>query len=209
MATGNSTSGGSTTYLKLRAKTSETDGTPFFGKAEKKGDAWELTEKYSWVSGHLEEVKHETYTYEGETKDKVVMILVDPDGSKTHIEANYNSLTYSILNSLASFSPREVRIEVWLGKAKVIDGKQGKQYPSAAVKVEGADRIGWKYTFNDIPKATEEVYKGKKIKDESNVIKFWTNVIEKEIAPKLVPFEKGKVTEAAVNTEEENSGLPF
>lgn len=184
MGAGNNTNSGAT-YLKLKAKTSDTDGTPYFGRNEKKGDSWEIVEKFSWVSGHLTEIKHDTYPYEGQTKHKVVMMLVDTDGTKTQVEANYNNLTYNILNSLASFKPDYIRIEVWLGKAKITGGKAGKQYPSAAIKVEGMERIGWKYTYDQQPQPVKEVYKGNTITDDSKVIQFWTDVIEKEIAPNL------------------------
>ncbi len=136
MAAGNSNNSNAT-YYKLKAKSSDTDNTPYFGRNEKVNDVWTIVEKNTWVSGHLSDIKHETYDYEGAKKHKVAFTLIDPDGSKTIVEANYNNLTYGILNALASFSPQEIKIEVWLGQAKIENGREGKRYPSAAIKVEG------------------------------------------------------------------------
>ena len=211
------------TYLHLRAKTSETDPTPYFSKSEKINGNWETTQKFPAVDGHLCSIEHGEFEWEGQKKHKCKMKLADPDGSVTYVESNYNNLLYSILNSLASCNPELIDISVYLGKAKVDNGREGKRYPSAGVLNNG-ERIGWKYPYDQIPQPQIETYKGKKVTDDSNVIEFWTNVIS-EIAGKLksplvVPAKKSDkqpVTgqgslpgvEGLDNEPTDDSGLPF
>lgn len=165
----------SVTYLKLRAKTSDTDPTPFFGKNEKKGDHYEMTEKFDAVDGNLVEITHESYDFEGEKKYKCKMKLRDEDGSTTILEANFNNLLYSILNALAGVTPGLIDLRVYLGKGK--DG--GKQYPGVVTRNNG-EQIKWKYDWNDLPKAEKIPIgtTGKTYLDDSNIIKFWQKEIE-------------------------------
>lgn len=185
------------TYLSLKAKTSDTDGTPFFGINEKVGELWTITKKFDAVDGHLTKISHSTYEYEGQTKYKVSMRLVDEDGTVTMLEGNFNNLSYSILNAIAGCdNPDLLDINLWLGKAKVDmnTGKEGKRYPSAKVKNNGAD-TKWKYEPSDLPRPIAEKFKGKTVMDDSDVIKFWCNVIDNEISPKLKDFTPTKAKE--------------
>jgi len=164
------------TYLKLRAKTSDTDPTPFFGKNEKQGDHYAITEKFDSVDGHLVEITHESYEFEGDKKFKCKMKLRDEDGSITVLEANFNNLLYGIINALAGCTPDLIDLKVYLGKGK--DG--GKQYPGVVIKNNG-EQIKWAYNWNDLPKAEKVPIgnTGKTYLDDSNVIKFWQGEIEK------------------------------
>jgi len=164
------------TYLKLRAKTSETDPTPFFGKNEKKGDRYEITEKFDSVDGTLTEITHESYEFEGEKKQKCKIKLKDEDGAITFVESNFNNLLYGILNALVGCIPGLIDLKVYLGKGK--DG--GKQYPGVVIKNNG-EQIKWLYKWEDLPKAQKVPIPGtaKTYLDDSNVIKFWQGEIEK------------------------------
>jgi len=177
-------------YYSLKAKTSDTDPTPYIGKSEKQGDSWSIAHKYNAIVGWLFDIKHGTYEYEGQVKNKVELFFTDHDEKQFVLSANFNSLTYSLLNSLASChnpGPGWVDINVWLGKAKVTNGVAGKQYPSVALKNNG-QKVKWAYLIDEIPKATKETYKGNVIIDDSAVIKFWVHVIDNDIKPRLKPF---------------------
>lgn len=203
------------TYLKLRAKTSDTDPTPFFGKNEKKGGSYEITEKFDSVDGYLIEITHESYEFEGEKKQKCKMKLKDADGSLTVLESNFNNLLYGILNSIASCGPLNplgfIDMKVYLGKGK--DG--GKQYPGVFVKNNG-EQIKWLYKWEELPKAEKVPIgnTGKTYLDDSNVIKFWQGEIEK-INAVLKPGQQAKAMQPSepIHSEEimpiDDDSLPF
>lgn len=157
-------------YLKLKAKTSDTDPTPFFGKQEKQGNEYVITEKFNKVDGKIISLETDTYEYQGETKSKFKIILQDADGSKTYIEGNFNSLAYSIFNSLAgTHNLNFIAIEVWLDK----EVKNGKQYAQCKVLNDG-ERTNWKYNWNDVPKPEKVKVGNKTVTDDTKVVEFWT-----------------------------------
>ena len=170
------------TYLKLKAKTSDTDPTPYFGRTEKKDGEWVITDHYNSVDGQLIDISHDTYEYEGEEKNKVQFVLQDPDGSKTIVESNFNNLVYGILNSLAGCDkPGFIDINVWLGKQK--EGSE-KRYASAAMTNDG-QKAGWKYEYASLPQPKKIPVGKKTVTDDSAVVAFWINVIDNEIKPNL------------------------
>lgn len=173
-----------TNFYALKAKTSETDPTPFFGKNTKTGDGWKITETFNSFSGNLVKIEHSTYEHQGETKHKCKMTLKDGEETNT-IESNFNNLLYSLLNALASSeSLGNILMTLFLGKAKIIDGKEGKRYPSIWVKNNGVD-LKWKYNFEETPKPKKVKVGGKTVADDSEVVEFWKNVIVTEINPNL------------------------
>lgn len=172
----------SATYLKLKAKTSDSDPTPYFGRNEKKDGEWTITDHYNSVDGTLIDISHETYEYEHEEKNKVQMVLQDKDGSLTIVEGNFSNLMYGILNSLAGCEkPGFIDINVWLGAQK--EGSE-KRYPSAAMTNDG-EKAGWKYEYASLPKPNKVTVGKKTVTDDSEVIEFWRGVIDNEIKPKL------------------------
>lgn len=162
------------TYLKLKSKTSDTDPTPFFGKNEKHGETYEITEKFNSCDGFLTEISSSTYEYEGETKNKVRMTLVDPDGSVSFVEANFNNLVYSLLNSLCGVVPEKVEMQVWLSKPT--PESKGKRFANITVKNNGK-KIGWSMQQDELPKVRTEMVGNKKIKVDDEVVAFWKNKI--------------------------------
>ncbi len=207
------------TYLKLKAKTSDTDPTPYFGRNEKRGDSWEIVEKFSARGGYLKDISHATYEYEGETKYKCSMKLVDTDGTIDIIEANFSNLLYGILNALLSCKPEMIEISVWLGSAKAGD----KRYPSAGVTNNG-DKLSWSMPYDETPKpvvtmvdiGTGAKKKQQKVTDDSNVIEFWSAKID-EIKATLntdpvIPHPSAENTAnpmKPVESTQETDDLPF
>lgn len=160
------------TYLKLKAKTSETDLTPVFAKQEKKDGSYVITETFNSVDGYLKEITSETYEYEGETKHKCKMKFQDKSGETTYVESNFNNLLYGILNSLAGQPCGFIDIQIWLGKER----DNGKRYPSAGVQNNGK-KAEWKFKVEELPRP-KEIKAGKKtVYDDENVIEFWNKVI--------------------------------
>lgn len=170
-----------TTFVSLKAKTSDTDPSPYFGKNEKKGDAWEITEKFNSVDGHLRDIGYKSYEYEGQTKYKCVMKLVDPDGSVTQLETGFNNLLYGILNSMRGSKLDFIEIQVWLGKAKEVGAKR---YPSGKVLNNGT-QLEWQVAHDQLPRPEKIKVKNTVVMDDSEVIEYWKKVIDNEIKPNL------------------------
>lgn len=178
-----------TVFFALKAKTSDTDPTPFFGRVTKVNDQWVVTDKFNAISGRLVKIEHSTYEFEQQTKHKVQLHLMDADGTENILGANFSYIVYSLLNSLAACEdplpvPENIDLRVYLGKAKVVDGKAGKQYPGISIKNNGLE-IKWKWQWDNQPHPEVVEFKGKKIVDDENVINFWKNVIDNVIKPKL------------------------
>ncbi len=170
------------TFVSLKARTSESDPTPYFGVNEKKGDNWEITQKFNSVDGHIREISHDHYEYEGQTKFKCKMKLFDADGSVTQVETGFNNLLYSILNSMRGVKLDLIDIQVWLGKEK--EGGNGKRYPSAKVKNNGQD-LSWQVDYTTLPRPEKVKVGNITVQDDSKVVDYWKKVIDEEIKPNL------------------------
>jgi len=181
MGAKNNEGGSGAMYLSLKAKTSDTDGTPYFGKNEKINGEWTITERYNSVDGYLKNISHSTYEYQGETKHKCKMEFQDKDGSKTFVKSNFNNLLYGILNSFAGTQNFGlIDINVWLGKPR--EGQE-KGFPSSKVTNDG-EKTDWGYDFKLLPKPEKVQFKGKTVTDDEQVVKFWTKAIN-EINEKI------------------------
>ena len=207
-----------TNFYSLKAKTSESDPTPFFGKNEKTNNGWEITEKFNAMDGYLTKIEHSSYEYQGETKTKLKMTLNDADGTINSLESNFNNLVYSLLNSLLGCENIGfVAMNVWLGKSKIgADGKESKRYPSIGVKNNGIE-AKWFYEFNKTPKPDKVKVGAKMVTDDSKVIEFWKKKIE-EINGKLSAMPTtaspqtnngGENTPPNLDTNFDNDSLPF
>jgi hypothetical protein len=189
-------------YFAMKAKTSDSDPTPFIGKSTKTGDKkWEITEKFNSIDGKLVAIRHliyETEKTEG-PKNKLELKLMDEDGTINMLSSNFNNLAYSLLNSLANCNPEKIDISVWLGKAREADGKR---FPAVGFKNNGAE-VKWKHDWANQPHPEKVPFKGKTIVDDTEVIAFWIKVIDTEIAPKLTAWEEPKsaTTSTAPPTE--------
>jgi hypothetical protein len=210
MGATNDSYGGNKTFLKLKAKTSETDPKPGFFKSEKRGDTWITTESFNAVTGELVKIQHTEYEYEGQKKPKCIMLFRDPDGSETQVDANFSGLLYSILNPMCNLAVFDgLKISVWLGKPR----DNGKQWPSAGL-TQHEEKVEWMYKPEVLPKVASEVYKGQVIKDDSEVVEFWKNRIE-EINQKAQAWVQNPAKKDAaekkewVNTNDSNRDTSF
>lgn len=199
----------------MKAKTSDSDPTPYIGKSTKTGDKkWEITEKFNSIDGKLIAIRHLTYENEKTEgiKNKIELKLQDEDGTINMLSSNFNNLAYGLINSLANCNPDKIDISVWLGKARESDDKK---FPSIGLKNNG-EIVKWKYTWDQQPHPEKVPFKGKTIIDDTEVIAFWINVIDLEIAPKLKSWEtqetpankpEAPITEAVDAIPDDN--LPF
>lgn len=213
MGASNESSSGNKSFYKLRAKTSEKDPTPFIGKLKKEGEKWVVGETFKSFSGQLVSARWSTYQSEDGEKHKVTLEFSEV-GEISFIDSNFNNLTYAIINSLLSCESYDnVKFDVYLNKAK--EGTD-KRYAGASVYC-GSDPnyVKWYYQFADQPKAVEVMVGTKKVKDDSPVIKFWCDAIDKLNAKlggagqtttvgKITPNEKATQT-----NQEEIQDLPF
>lgn len=176
-------------FFSMKAKTSDTDPKPYIGQSKKVGDKWEINEKdrFNSIDGHLIGMELSSYIHKEETKNVCKFILKDKDGTTNYLQSNFNNLLYSLLNSLSNCEPDFIDIQVYLGKAKVVNGVSGKQYPGVSLKNNGVD-VKWKWQFSELPQVKyEEVMAGKKpvtVADDTEVIDYWKEVIA-SIALKL------------------------
>lgn len=173
-------SGSNKRFYTLKAKTSDKDPKPFIGLQVKQNDKWGIGETYNNLQGEIISLTHSSYEFEGETKNKFIMTLRDKEGDM-QLEGNFNSLAYSLFNSLAGTNNLgDIEISVWLDK----EIREGKQYPKLGVKNNGG-KTTWKYDWaNDIPKPEKVKVGAKTVTDDSKVVEFWKKVVE-EIGMKL------------------------
>jgi hypothetical protein len=197
-----------TTYLNLKAKTSETDPTPFFGKNEKVNGEWSITDKFNAVDGIVVGIEHKTYDYQSEVKNKCLIKFKDDDGSFTVIESNFNNLLYSMLNSFMNLDTFKdiLELQVWLGKANAGEN----QYPNITVK-KANDRVGWKLKYDELPKPAKVKHGSKTFTDDSNVIHFWVDKIyeiQKMINSSVIDDDPLKIEEGHSDLNNTDN-LPF
>lgn len=212
----------SVTYVTLKAKTSESDATPYFGRQEKTASGWEVVGKYNAIDGHFRGIEYSSYEYEGATKWKCKMKFVDPDGTVTQLESNFNNLLYSLLNSMRGQDLDFVEFQVWLGKAKIENGKEGKRYPSAKVINNKLD-LGWQVDYKELPRPNKVKVGNTVVMDDSEVVEYWKEVINKEIKPNIkdtppdpeiktpdpVTEQKETQYDPYANASQPNDDLPF
>ena len=202
-------SGSNKRFYSLKAKTSDSDPNPYIGRQEKGESGWQIAEKFNSIEGRLISIAHSSYEYQGEQKTKIIIGL-DDGHEEMSLEGNFNSLVYSIINSIAGTNNLgNIEINVWLSKEIV----NGKNYPKCAVKNDG-EKTKWKYDWNNVPKAKNVKVGNKNYKDDSEVVEFWKKEIE-GISARIKPNSADNAPPPAQyqsqNTgfEDEDSGLPF
>lgn len=202
MSYGTSTNAGAK-YIALKAKTSETDPTPYFGLKTKSGDKYEISEKFTFVEGVLEEMKTKQYTWEKQLIDVVTIKMRDAD-EVYFVEGNLSSsLMRNILNSILGTKEKlNGRVHIDLGLQKAKEGET-KRYAASWVKIDG-ENTTWAYKYDEFPKI-EKNKKGVIIDDEAYMEfmrKMVTDINGYLVAP--VTSDSGEPA-----TETQPDGLPF
>jgi hypothetical protein len=177
-------------YLKLNAKTSETES-PFFSLQKKTDGKWGTAQSFNQISGYIMGVSRREGEYQGNPVFSVrIRFMDDSDATKLfQLEASYNNLTYSILNSLMSLDKSApVTIRVYARPSK----SDGKFYPAAYIESNG-NRVDWFYAIDSLPRPAVAMVGKKKVIDDSEVIEFYHKLVDQLIekfgssAPKPAP----------------------
>lgn len=193
------------TYLKIYSKEPGVDQkAAFFGKQAKVNDKWEVTERYTNISGRLTSIEHLTNTYKDEELNSVKFVIQDGDEA-FHIQGSFGSLVYNILNTLASVNSfaGELAVNLYVNK---------NGYPSAFVTMDG-ERVGWKYTLDEVPEVKVVEVGKKKVRDSAQLEAFYIKVIDNiRSVVGSDPIEDPIATVAAAEIDfsvDEDDDLPF
>jgi len=179
-------------YLKLNAKTSETES-PFFSLQKKIDGKWQAESTFNQISGYLIGVSRREGDYQGSPIYSVRLRFVDDKDTEKvfQVEATYNSLTYTILNSLMSAEKSEpLMIRVYARPSKTYD----KIYPAAYIEASG-NRLEWFYPISELPRAIEHTVGRKTVIDDTEVVEFFHGVVD-SLANKY-----GAIAQRATSTE--------
>jgi len=189
-------------YLKLNAATSETE-TPFFTLQRKKDGKWSSEGAFNQISGYIVGLSRREGEYNGQPIYTVrIRFRDDTETQKLfQVEATYNGLSYSILNTLMNVEPGEaIMIRVYARPSKT----NGKFYPAAYIETSGK-RVDWYYKLEDIPRPVTQVVGKKTVTDDSEVVDFYTGVIDKLIEKFGSLDSKSKAFEQESHPEPEPS----
>lgn len=175
----NDSGGGGVTFVALKAKTSDTDKTPFFGINEKVDGEWKIKETFKHFNGLMKDIDLSSYPWENQVVDTVKMTF-DDVGQKYVVEAGLNTgIMRSLLNSLCNCEKiGEVSMDLYLNK---------EGYASIAIK-NSDERTDWKYKKEDFP-VVQKNKKGVVIDDEA-YIEFLRGLV-KEVKDQLASQNSG------------------
>lgn len=218
-------------FYSLKAKVDATNE-PYFSLTEKVGDEWKVTGTYNEMFGVITKAEMLERTFEGQTSKYFRFQLTD-ENEVSYIDMTHNTITYSILNSLASDFDTTKEITLRVYKKENVSEKDGKTYYNGRSYIMAGDEsLSWAYEIKDLPVA-EQVFKkdgtplkanGFNVYDKEEVLSFWENAFLKDIQPKFTsqnftassPTEQGEYTEKAVpqtqtagDANDDEDDLPF
>lgn len=198
------------TFWKLNSKA---DGkvSPAFYKVEKVNGKWATTQSFDTLYGRVVAIETGSFEWNGEVSYKVKIALKDEKGQLDIVDCMFNSVTYSILNTLsASDLSKVISMQLY---DKVDKNNPAKYWGQVSIKV-GEEKGTWKYKPEEIPKAIEGKVGTKVVKDHTPVIEFWIGVVENEIKPAIAAQSINNVadipdTGIMDESSEGSSDLPF
>jgi len=165
----NKSSNESIRFFKLIAKAEKANTEERLAIVEvvknQKGD-YAHGEWFGSLSGFITKLETKTFKFEGEEKEKFVMLIEDADGI-CQLEFTNSIAAQGLINGmLATDLTKEVEVSAWIGKSG---------YVGAGIKYKGEkDSIKWAIDLKDCPKPTPyRLPSGKDATDNANVIEFW------------------------------------
>lgn len=224
----NKSSNESVRYFKLIAKAEKANTEERLAIVEVVKNSKKEYEHGEWfgsLSGFITNLEIKSFEFEGEKKEKFVMLIEDADGV-CQLEFTNSIAAQGLINAmLATDLTKEVEVSAWIGKSG---------YVGAGIKYKGEkDGIKWALDLKDCPKPTPyKLPSGKDATDNANVLEFWRgkflsivpNAIkenfkgerkqaeEKEkfagYEQKEAPKKQDSTTQSSVNQADE-SDLPF
>lgn len=199
MGLSNSTS--SKVYVKLKADVA--DKTVAFVTSKKENGDWVEADRYTNFDGKLVGFKFDSYEWKKKTYTKIEMTFVS-DGETYVVSTNMSTLGKNLINSLSSREDLfglSVSLSVWGAE------KNGNWNANIAVRT-GEEKIGWKYTWDELTKLFGKKYGAEWFKSEE----LWVNMAEKFITPQFEgkTFSIEDAPQVPIYVEEDDSeDLPF
>jgi hypothetical protein len=178
-------------YYQLKQKATKEDK-PAFALSEKVDGSWKVTQTYDTISGRINGLKIEEKDFGSGGKANVFTLLMEDDDNKFQIQMPHGSLTYSIINTLASDldTISMYTIQVYRKESKK-DGFTG-YFAGAYIKC-GEQQIKWKINPKEAPEGvkalnpdgTPFLSNGKPVVNYDNVKLFWEKFAHESIISKL------------------------
>lgn len=167
MALSNNNGGQTGTLLILKpvSKINDEKVRPFFEVSRSEGGKWvaDTDQSINSITANLVKIEPYEEEFRGEKYYRVRIYLRDGDESYL-LPCRMNIASRSLFNSLLNLKSFEnVSIRYYLTKTG---------YDAFYVSQDG-EKVTWKYENDDIPAATEVSYKGKTIRDFTNVDLFF------------------------------------
>ncbi len=186
--------------LKLKSRdANKAPVPPYFEVSEKDAttNKWTPTSQTTFVGGKLVKVEIRDWEYENEPQHNINLYL--SDGTELYLlDLKLNILSRSLLNQVLNLKTFEnLSISTYVKKSK----KDDKEYPAISLR-QNDELVNWAFGLEEMPKATEIMFKGKKMRDFSVIDQFVLDKVE-EFAKKV----GGKKVES-VNTVETSPQAP-
>lgn len=115
---------------------------PLFNVMTSTNDKWIISGTYNTFEGKLINAYVTTYEYKGESKDKLVLEF-DSDNSTYSISFNFNSVSKSIINTLANGN--------YFGQVLKLSLYKKGDYANIYITCDG-EKIGWKFDAQQVSK---------------------------------------------------------
>lgn len=178
------------------------DKVPYFSIFRKEGEGWAEVGKEDTVSGRLISVttekrynpeknpKHQELVDKYGNSDVLKVEIADGQAGETYVwKTGFTINSRTAANSLLNI-PLGADIQISLGKKK-------SGYDSVFIrKVENgavSDKlVDWRFSLDDIPKPSETMFKGKKMRDYTDVDAFYVEQIKAVFGDSRAPMPEVK-----------------
>lgn len=178
------------------------DKVPYFSTFRKEGEEWKETGKEDTVSGRLMSVttekrynpeknpKHQDLVDKFGNADVLKVEIADGNAGETYVwKTGFTINSRTAANSLLNV-PLGTDVQISLGKKK-------SGYDSVFIrKVENGTLseklVEWRFSLDDIPKPTETMFKGKKMRDYTEVDAFFVEQIKAVFGDRRAPAPEVK-----------------
>ena len=212
--------GGNVTFVSMKRHGEQKEVK--FLKREKVNGEWAVTETYTALEGWLRDLHFKSYEWEGSTVDSIVLTFHTEQG-KIVVEMGFSLISRSLLNGLIGTrdmlkSPLKLSLYV---------NKKGFNNLFAVVIEDGQEvPLKWAYPIEKQPKPKEITFKGKVMRDYTELDEWFKQKTTELLipvlqglsvpnipapAPKPVTSEQvyDTTAEIPVDNEEDEDDLPF
>lgn len=168
MALGKKGGNSNLTLYILKIKTKDSTGQqvdPYFSISAKEDGKWVVTDKtVDSVSGKIYKVETRVGEFDGEPILSSQVYL--KDGEEAYLlDLKYTIISRGIVNSILNIKDFNKEVEVSLYTNK-------KGYAAASVR-SGGQLVDWKFSLDELPEPTKVKFKGKEMRDFTEVDNFF------------------------------------